>query len=427
MKPSERIPFRWPSVWSGAEALRFIDGTAVNCLVFSPDQPDEIRNAARARGLAVVSLGQTDPISTEAIPLLPLTRIPASGTEVAAVSGLPWPSVRTGQGGNTSAGPTGFPWVDSNAWRVLLARHQSPGTEFWTTAVPSAEAPPPRPEQYALAVADSEAFGARWLVTLHDETAKGLLQNEASSREVWATVNKTLRYFRDRRLPADARPLARLGILSDFAGPNAALAQELLNLAVRRQLPVRLLDPARLDAADLAGLKAIVSVDRKAPEAEALRGFLAGGGTLIVPPSAAHSAEGLARTRTHDTGYEIYASGNGQIAVAPKPWTDPYALATDVHRVLGRRWDVVRLWNAGSSISFPVLNRRKLETRVVNYSARPVGHPMSLWVAAKARSAKFTDPFGKSETLETAQRGEGTEVNLPPVTAYASIEFGEIA
>ncbi|MGH9627982.1 MAG: hypothetical protein ACRD7E_06530, partial [Bryobacteraceae bacterium] len=176
------------------------------------------------------------------------------------------------------------------------------------------------------------------------------------------------------------------------------------------------------------GLEAVLWVDRKAPEGpvqKSLEDFVHGGGVLILPASAGHVSDGLQRSGSYDGRYDLYSAGEGRIAVSNKPWTDPYVLATDAHRLLGRRHDVVRMWNAGAT-NFRYTTGRDGAglVQVINYAARPAGHPMSLYVARPYRSAKVTGlPGGHTQMLHVEPKADGVEVSLPPFAVYAAIEF----
>ena len=120
-------------------------------------------------------------------------------------------------------------------------------------------------------------------------------------------------------------------------------------------------------------MKAIVSIDQKAPAPKQLESFLQSGGLLIIPPSAAHLTDGLPAAGKHETGYKLYQAGTGTIAVSPSPWNDPYQVTADAHRMLSRKHDVVRLWNAGSSITYPVTSNGKTIVHLLNYTGRQFG------------------------------------------------------
>jgi hypothetical protein len=282
-----------------------------------------------------------------------------------------------------------------------------------------------RAEHYALAVADAEAYGGRWIITLDADTRKGLLANNSDPREIWQTIGKALRFFRQQEPKWQGlQPLARLGVLSDFEGDNEFMATEILNLGARRHLAYRILVPPRVD---LKGLAGVLWVYQKAPEGEmlkTLRAFVSTGGLLILPASAAHLSDGLPPAGRTEFGYRLYTMGKGRLAVPSETWGDPYVVASDAQRLLTRRHDVSRLWNPGASNTLSLVSGSRAVTQILNFTGRPAGHPMSAWIAWPAKTAKFLDLFGRTESLPVTSKTGGAEVSLPPFTSYAAIEWG---
>ena len=407
MQPSGLTPLRWPSEpeWQRPEALSVLEGSPINCIVLS-SADSALQEAASRRGVQAV----TSPPAT-------------------VLSERVWPGVQRSLRGSVTSdsGPTGPPWVDSNGWAIQLARAKDTAKPVWVAADPP-ENTIIRAEHYALAVADAEAYGGKWIITLDADTRKGLLANSAEARETWQTIGKAIRFFRQHESGwSGLQPLARLGVVSNFEDENEFLGTEILNLAARRHLSYRILIPPRID---LKGLAAFVWVFQKAPEGEqlkTLRAFKSEGGTLILPASAAHLADGLASAGRSDTGYRLYTMGKGRIAVASETWDDPYAVATDAHRIMTRRHDVFRLWNAGASNALSSVAGAHALTQVLNFTARPAGHPMSVWIAHRAKSARFMDLFGRSEMVAVTAKNDGSEVSLPPFSSYAAIEWGASA
>jgi hypothetical protein len=402
---NELVPIRWPreTEWLKPASLALLDRTPVNCVVL-PEAPADFVAAAKAKGIQVV-----------AEPPAVLVDEPV------------WPGVQTSmRGSNTSdAGPTGPPWADANGWKVMLARLRSAGKPVWVGAEPPADRVL-RPEHYALAVADAEAYGGRWLISPDAALKKGLLAGDTQAKETWATLTGALRFFDARRQSWSAlRPLARLGIASSFEGEDEFIAAEVLNLAARRHVPYRAMLRPHLD---LQGLSTVLWIHAKAPEGaekKALTDFVAAGGTLVLPASAAHMTDGLAPAGKSVVDYRLYASGKGRIAVAAEPWSDPWVVVSDVNRMMTRRADLFRLWNAGASNAYLATDGKRVVAHVLNFTGRPAAHPMSLWLARAARSVVFYDLFGRAEKLPVAAKNEGVEVSLPPFASYAAVEFGE--
>ncbi|MBI1895668.1 MAG: hypothetical protein HYS04_03890, partial [Acidobacteria bacterium] len=100
-------------------------------------------------------------------------------------------------------------------------------------------------------------------------------------------------------------------------------------------------------------------------------------------------------------------------------------LITDAHLMLGRKHDVIRLWNAGSMNVQYTRAGSSGRVQLVNFAARGFGHPVSLWVAQPYRAAALhTLDAAGPRSLEPLPKSGGVEVYLPSFPLYGSIEFG---
>jgi len=467
MSPSEWVPIRWSSgpvdiatrknVSSDEKealsachepaALRILEGSPFNCLVISlaagvaEDEAQKstlkpLVDAAKAKGLAVLGrvTGKAVFSATQAAELglagivTDTELLTASGADsgITLVREPDWPSVRMGQGGNADAGPTGAPWIDSNGWKVQLARALNPASTVWTTGEPGGGAPM-RPDQYALAVADAGAYGGRWVVALDPITQAGLLKSTGEAREAWSTLTRAVKFFDAQKDWNKLGIMSRIGVVSDFTGPNEFLALEYLNLSTRRLLPARIIHSAKLTPESWHGLRALVVIGGDA-DRQLLIQYLTNGGMVILPPGKlADAAKRLPAAGTHENGYQLYQAEKGMVAISPEEWTDPYMVAQDAHRLLGRKNDVVRLWNSGSTIAYPTANGPRTVVHLVNYTGRPSNQLMTLYVVRPHAQARMIDLAGKVEVLKAERKNEGTEVALPVFTSYAAVEFGDKA
>src|ERR1039458_4221626 len=149
-------PMRWPDTWKDPAPRDLVKGTAIDCLLITKgDELAAVRSAAQQLGIHV-----GDPETAHA------------GVEF--VKGA-WPGVQMGRRseGGASAGPTGVPWVDSNGWAVRLNSTLHPGTAAWVNA-PPAEKAFITAAPYLIAIADSAAYGGRWIISLDAPLAQGL-------------------------------------------------------------------------------------------------------------------------------------------------------------------------------------------------------------------------------------------------------------
>ena len=208
------------------------------------------------------------------------------------------------------------------------------------------------------------------------------------------------------------------------------MSGEVLNLLNRRQVQFRIIDRSRLLPTRIQGLKAILWLDKEAPNAEQhsqLLAFARQGGLVIA---AAYWGPPEAKPTKKDPSlhYKMYNAGKGQIAVAEQGFDDPYQVAVDTHLLVSRRNDLVRLYNpettncycSGDLIS-PHHETQLIQ--VLNYSSEPADS-VTVWVNARVESARLWGPGTKdARTLPGVAASPGTEFDLPPLAVYCALEF----
>src|SRR3954471_11299636 len=322
------IPLYWPD---STDSLGWLKGSPVNCLVVNDA-------TKKVQGFDVVAMNDLD-------------------SQVAAVRRAKWPRVPAarGQSGGVATGPTGAPWVDSNGWISSLEHAKTPGKPVWIVADPPKDSGMLRSEAYTLAVADAAVYGSRWLISLDADLRHGCAAGNSEALLTWRKIGDATRFFEEHKAWRSLQPVAKLGVLSDFAGPNEALAGEVLNLCNRRYLPFRIVESASADSKSLSGLKAVLLIQLREPESKVqqlLGEFMRDGGLVIAPPSVAHLAGSLKPAGSFENSYDYFSHGEGRVAIARKPWVDPYQVATDAHLLMSRKHDVIRLWNAGSTNAY---------------------------------------------------------------------------
>lgn len=434
------IPIRWPSTadesgnaeyWKSAGSLEHLAGTAFNTVVVPGADADFVA-AAHQRQIKVVAIDKPfsgcDAVLTAAagadhIAMTKADQIPDPAASVIALTGLPFPKIQVkNDSGSSVAGPTGTPWVDSNAWAVKLAKARLPKATIWI--VPQAAPPVTSPDAYLVALADAYMNGARWPVTLAPGVWNDLASHSDASFALWKRLNTALIVLRE---PVAVAEPAALGICSDFTGPNGWLSRESLNLCARRQLPYRVLIRKTLAKQSLTGLRAVLWLESDAPaghELEQLEDFTRRGGLLILPASAAHLTDPYTVASRQEYGYRIVTNGEGKIAAAKKPWTDPYLIASDAHVLLGRKYDFYRVWNASTTLLRFRASERTGNTQLLNFTGRMIGQPMSLYLARQYKSARIRTldtPGGAA--LPVLPRDGGVELQIPPFQIYASIDL----
>lgn len=419
-------PFRWPPAWQDPRLVGLLEGGPINCVVLDESAaPDgTVAEAARQAGLLV------RPLSS--LGVAPLAEVKwRSSAPLVALSGLVWPSIKVApreSNAQAAAGPTGAPWIDSNCWVIRLARVRDPGKPIWLEFAPPADQVAPNAAALSVAIADSAAAGARWIVSLGERMSKGLAGGNTDAVNAWRGMLGTLRFFEKHREWGAYEPWGSLGVLSTFAGDNDFMGKELLNLAARRNLLYRILDRSGGVNQSLGGLKAVVYVDRERPSPEwkaRLAAFGRGGGLLIVPRALAVEFPGEKALRCPVVGYRLQTFGKGSVAAPTRDWDDPFFLAADVHNLVSRRNDPLVLFNARSlweHYSVTPGGRSEL-LQLVGFTGRN-NNSVSIAMARPSSSAALYVPEQETPTTLKPEKVDGRmEYHLPSFSSYAALEF----
>jgi len=351
----------------------------------------------------------------------------AASPAVTLVKGV-WPGVRSGRDSDASAGPTGVAWVDSNGWLARLTAARNAGSAVWIDA-PPANLRRMRAAPYLIAMADSAAFGARWILSLDDALAAGIAKREAAAMTIWEHITAAARFFADRAQWSSWTPQAVVGVVSDFTAANEFFSQELLNLLDRADQHNRILRKDRLPADPFTSLRAVIYADQEPPTA-ALRkqvlGFVEGGGMLITTPVWGNTGGTDGRL-----GFSEKKAGKGVIAQTATPPDDPYVLANDSVILVSHRYDIVRCWNSGAFASHytvaPAPN--KAVVHLLFYADRgPDSATVRVtggWRAAQISTVESPAPRPVKLAVQKGSPGmtPAVEVYLPQVSQYVALQL----
>jgi hypothetical protein len=453
--------------WEQPATLELLQGTPINCLIvdWAYGEPEDLAQmqalgplleaghrlgisfvgkvgakagsgaaiaAARATGFSAVMLEEAPGQSSDLPAILQFPRDKVAWEIASTIFSSRenvWPgvSLETMQGDTAVAGPTGIPWVNSNGWFSLLAAELAPGKTLWLDFDPPDASNVLHPARYDLAIADSQAYGSRWIISLDDNLRAALPKGNAQAKGVWEKICETLAFFESHREWEAFKPRGILAVISYFRGENAYLSGEVLNLLNRRGVQFQIVERSRSLAAPTKGLKAILWLDNEVPGAEQrmmLLDFARQGGLVI-----ASTYWGPADVKPVKKGppfqYKMYNVGTGQIAVAEEGFQDPYQVAVDTHLLVSRRNDLVRLYNPEATNCHASVDpsHRKRLVQVLNYSSEPADS-VTLWVNAHVGSARLWRPGTKAAlTLEGVPAGRGTDFALPQLPVYWALEF----
>lgn len=452
--------------WAQPAALQLLKGVPVNCLIVewasgAPDDKDQqealqpLITAGRALGLSFVGKvsAKANPAAAAAsgkvagleavvlegsasqgLDLPAILEFPRdsidwrSATGIFSTTGNVWPEINlaTMKGDTALGGPTGDPWVNSNGWFSLLARRMAPDRSVWLSIdVPESPAILPV-EKYCLAIADSRVYGARWILSLDGQMRVALLKGDAAALDAWSRISETLSFFERHAAWESYEPMGVLAVVSDFAGPNASMAGETLNLLNRHQIQFVILDRRNSLSGPVSKLKAVLWMDEEEPnraQRDNLIAFVQQGG-LVIAPRYWDPAGAKAHQYDWLFGYDIFNLGQGRIVVASGGFSDPYQLAMDAHLLLGRENDLARLYNPrGTNCYTSVGPDGKELVQIVNYSAEAASY-VALWIEAKARGAKLWSPHERGpQSLAGISASEGTSFDLPTVSIHCAVEI----
>jgi hypothetical protein len=406
---SERsIPIRWPSAWSDARLLEILKDSPVNCLI---DAPEAIATAARSTGLAAVSRAE-------------------AAKEVYFLPDPQWPGIRPrSHTDGADSGPTGAPWVDANVWSIRLAQALNPGKLIWVEAMPEKNTVQ-TDSSYQLAVAESAVLGARWVTALDESFAKKLAAGDPAMKTRWQKMTDAVGFFETHRPHIALSLRANLAVVSDFTGANEFLGREFLNMADRRNLAYWIAPKSRAAALLARAPGSIIYLDEEAPVGEAgaaLKQAVRAGALLIASKQSGIGAWGDAPATGPVPSYQYRSLGKGRIATPAKPWDDPYVLAAEARILVGRRTDLVRLYNTGTMNALYARSNDGNSGMVqfLNYTRWPAGEQASIATRDEYSQARFVSLEHPAPELVkiTARSERFSEIPVHSFAVYAAMEL----
>jgi hypothetical protein len=269
------------------------------------------------------------------------------------------------------------------------------------------------------------------VIALDTHLADGLAAAKPEAADIWKHIAATAGFFAAHKAWNGFQPAAVAGVISDFAGPNEFLGQEMLNLLARAGLHYRIL---RKDAiGQLAGLKAVIYADAEAPTPELRKqvsDFVRAGGMLITVPAwgaveGTKPAEFLSERRSEEPGFSIHELGKGRVAMTHRAPDDPYEMANDAVVAISHRYDLVRFWNGGATGSYYAVSPdgKQAVAHLFFYADRGPDSA-SVRIAGPYRSVKVSTvgrPEVKAAHVELQK--DAVEVHLPQVPQYVALEL----
>lgn len=409
----------WPLSWEDPSVLDLVQTSPFRVLLFPRDSPP-LAGAAARRSLQVLTA--------------PAWRKQAEidwarpGDPV-LIGDAAWPSLgAAGASDSTEAGPTGLPWLESNGWLIRMARDLAPDSAVWIRSDAPEDASRADVSLFAFAQSEARAHGAVRALWAPPGIARGIAAGNSHALSWWRRICAIESWWQERAAWRLWPTAARLWVVSDFAGPNRYPATELLNLAARRNLAWRAARPEGLGEGQLRGAAAAVYVDQAPLEGallERLDRFARQGGLLVCLEAAGRALRGLEPAGTDHPRFQILRRGKGRVALSRSDWEDPYLMAQDVHLLMSRRHDIVRLFNPGSLLCWPVISpdRRRLLVHLLNYSRHGAAHDVVVQTWAPVKAAFVERPGAERRTAAVRREAGGWEIEVEPFDLYCALEL----
>jgi hypothetical protein len=360
----------------------------------------EVRQALRARNSAAVVVSMT---AWEK-----LTR----SMDILAAADAVAPGLRELAEG-VAASPSSEPWIDSNIWLVRSIRSWGGPRPVWLGEQIVANA---APVDYLRAIADAAAGGGRWVIALSDGLRHGLNRKQPEAMATWHKITSYLKFQQEHAEWYTYPPFAVCGFIQDSSGKNREVSAENLNLALRRRIPLRVIERSELSAAALAGLRAVHGIDMNQPtqqERKILSAFAENGGLVVAGPAWKQTEI------PKDQDFTILPSGRGRVAIYRDEWPEPASLAKDLVTLLGLENLGVRLFRSSSVLSHisSDKNGSRVLVQFVNYASYPA-ESMLVRVSEGFRSARFHTPERAVEELALEKSDGRLEINIPRLSVY---------
>ncbi len=420
LPPPGWVPFEWPAAWKDPALLSRLDGGPVNCILFPPDVPAPVREAAaKSFDTPAIAWKKSSELNWN------------SPGPVAAIGDAVWPELALRareSNGSMEAGPTGAPWLDANGWLIQMALFRANPAPVWIRSDPPEDAARFELANYRLALAEACAYGASRPLWLAPALAAGIAAGNEFALATWSKLLAELRWHCVRKQQTLWPAFGRLLILTSFAGANEFNATEVLNLAARRNLSFRIANPAALQPASLNGAQAVLYIDAEplsASAAAALAGFVEAGGLLLCMRQPPGVFRNLKPSKEAHPRFDIFLSGKGRIAFSHKAWDDQWVLAQDAHLLMSRRHDAVRLFNGSSLLHFHTASPdgRHWLVHLLNYSLREPASQVTLQTWARISGARFHLPERAPAALEIHRETGACELYLPRFSVYSAVEL----
>ncbi|MEX2264086.1 MAG: hypothetical protein WD696_19185 [Bryobacteraceae bacterium] len=446
--PADWVPVRWKS--AEPKSLGIVAGTPVNCLLLEWKEADRdaiAAFAAAAREKGIVTLGVVTPAADAAqaaraivnaklsgvvlegeFPEAAIEKVKdsLSGSEAALVEltsrrrmklngtspiigtyQAVWPGIQIYEDGHAKAGPTGSPWIDTNAGFIRSVRAYG-NFELWLGNQPP-ENTVVTGERYLQAIADAGIVGARWVLAFDRDFNQRLLAREEKAIKDWEAICRHLKFFEEGRVWRSLSPHGQLAVVQDVSS-GALLSGGILDMIAAKHTPVRPIPSHKLRPEALKGATMAVNVDNEAlrpEERQVLRTFTRAGNTVLTGPPGWKAPT---------------AAGEEQITLEKEELERLNDIWRDVQAMIGRKNLGARLFNVSSMLSNVVASEdgKRVVVQLVNYSGYPI-EAIAVHLIGDFKRARLYTPDGQSRDLQTYKNEENTGVDIDSVGVCAAL------
>ena len=448
--PADWVPARWN--WTEPATLDLLKDTPVNCLlikwdseavpaiatfagaasgrriatlaIIEPkgDPANAARQAIRAKVTGIVLEGDfpegavgrvRDAVADSKVVVIELTsrsklKLGGSSPVLATYQGV-WPGVQVMEDGHAKAGPSGSPWIDTNAGFVRAVRAWG-DTPIWLGNLP-----PPKAvvtgERYLQVICDASMVGARWIIALDDDFARRLKEQDPVTLKQWQRMARHLQFYEDHKELRAMRPAGKLALVQDL-NDGALLSGGILDMISVKHTPVRPVPRQKLDLAAFQGISMAVNVDGESltqAERDVLRSFTRSGGTLLTGPPGWKSTA---------------AAKTDQITLEKEELERLDRIWKDVNSMIGRRNLGARLFNVSTMLSdlLSSADGKQVVVQLVNFADYPV-ESIAVHVLGDFKRARLYTPENGERTLEVYKNEEGTGVDIDKITVAATLRL----
>lgn len=304
----------------------------------------------------------------------------------------PWPGLQAKKAdGSYTSGPSGGPWINSNAWAIALERFRAPAAPVWVeTNIPKNRVL--ALDDYLLTLADCASAGAKWVIDCPPEH--------------WLAVSNAVRFFAAKADWGGFVSPGVVGVVPDDANQDLP---EVMNLLGRQSIPYRLVREPE------PGLAAVIVPEPSA----AWTAFARDGGLVLALGGQAPKAKG------EHPRWTLAPAGKGRLGVWKGEAVDPAWVAKDLRALLGREREVLRAYNIhASSVRYTVAadGQRGL-VQILNFTGKPLAEETTVWVGHAWKSARQLEWTGGPQAVTVVAEGRGTELSLPRRDFYTAIEL----